>query len=59
MSSPKTISSPPPPPRIFIIKIYINEISYVIHDSNGDKEQHREGDVEAIANSKMINSNKL
>ena len=47
-----------PPPRIFTI-IYINEISYVIHYSNGEKERYREGNVEAIANSKMINSNKL
>ena len=30
--------------------MYINELSYVLHDSNGDKEQHREGHVEAIAN---------
>ena len=47
------------PPRIFTIKIYINEISYVLHYSNGKQEQYREGNVEAIAYSKMINSNKL
>ena len=47
------------PPRIFTIKIYINEISYIIYYSNGDKEQYREGKVETIANSKMINSNKF
>ena len=58
--SPQNDFSPPPtPPRIFTIKIYINEISYVIHYSNEKKEQYREEHVEAIANSKMINSNKL
>ena len=31
------------------MKIYINELSYVLHYSNGDKEQYREGSVEAIA----------
>ena len=46
--SPKTIS-PPPPTRIFTIKNYINGLSYVLNYSNGDKEQHREGKVEAIA----------
>ena len=40
---PKTISLPPSPPRIFIIKIYINEISYVIHYCNGNKGSTEKG----------------
>ena len=33
----------PAPPRIFIIKFYINEISYVIHYSNGKKSSTEKG----------------